>query len=263
MREMTMEEVKKSEVEMLAYIDAICRENNIEYTLAGGTLIGAIRHNGFIPWDDDIDIYVLRPAYNKLSFLLEHAQNTKFKALSYENNSTYYYPFLKLCDTRTILIENGVEKIKDYGVYIDVFPVDVIPNNNSYWEKISFLKKLLGYRISTRTPKNIFKKTIRMVYKPIMKLVDINTFTKLMDKEAKKYASQDFSRVGNSVWGDGKGEEVDSSVFENYTDVFFDNKKVRIISDYDSYLKSVFGNYMQLPPIEEQVRWHDFKAWWK
>ena len=119
MKELTSEEIKKIEFDLLCRVDDICNENGIEYFLADGTLLGAIRHKGFIPWDDDIDIHVHRKDYDRLICLLNNnAEKNHLKIICLENNPKCERAFLKVCDSRTKLFYNGKSKINDLGVSI-------------------------------------------------------------------------------------------------------------------------------------------------
>nr|MCR5207201.1 LicD family protein [Eubacterium sp.] len=128
MKELSLEEVKKTELEILIRFDEICKNNNIEYSLAYGTMLGAVRHNGFIPWDDDIDVFVKRSDYEKLLGLRYDDGRFEIKSHRYSNN--YYYPFAKMIDKNTDL-DVSWRLDKDMGVFIDIFPLDYHDNNSN------------------------------------------------------------------------------------------------------------------------------------
>ena len=119
---LSLKEIQKIELDILLYLDKVCRENDIKYYLSSGTLLGAIKYQGFIPWDEDIDVIFLREDYNKLIKCFEN-ETGRYKLLSIYNSKDYYYPFAKLVDTKTTLIENS-KPINDMGVYIDIVPMD-------------------------------------------------------------------------------------------------------------------------------------------
>ena len=122
-------ELKKKLIDMLKWFHNFCVANNIRYYVLGGTMLGAVRHHGIIPWDDDIDVGVVSDDYLKLEGLFSHTKQTRYK---FEGPSTeasdYYYSFSKLYDTSTTLIENTKYRIKR-GVYIDIFPLVGMGNN--------------------------------------------------------------------------------------------------------------------------------------
>ena len=123
MRNIEINELKKLELDILIEIDEICTKNNFRYSLAYGTLIGAVRHKGFIPWDDDIDIFLPRPDYNKF---VDYCSKNKtiFKLLSYDNSRWYSYPFAKATNQNTVIEEEETDFNGKMGIYVDVFPLD-------------------------------------------------------------------------------------------------------------------------------------------
>ena len=125
MDELSLQELKDIEFNLLKEFRAFCNENGIRFFLAYGTLLGAIRYKGFIPWDDDIDVLVPREDYNKLIRIFRDSD--KYRLYSFERNQKYGYPFAKLCDMSTRKIEFYFEPLVDYGVDIDIFPLD-------YWD---------------------------------------------------------------------------------------------------------------------------------
>lgn len=136
MKEINIDNSKKVMIDILTYIDNICRKNNIKYTLVGGSLIGAIRHKGIIPWDDDIDIGLLPGEYEKLIKCLKASNNEKYKLLDIDTEPTYYYPYAKLIDNRTICKELYLKGIDNYGIFVDIFKYNNIPNDTEEIKKI-------------------------------------------------------------------------------------------------------------------------------
>lgn len=123
MKKITIEEAKKIELDILSYIDDFCKKNNIEYFINYGTLIGAVRHKGFIPWDDDIDISMTRENYDKF---IEYYKNdkSKYKLLALETNKHYFNNFAKIVDSTTRIDNTRIYKSYPSGIFIDIFPMD-------------------------------------------------------------------------------------------------------------------------------------------
>ena len=144
MRKIELEEIKQRCLEILSYIDDICRKNEIQYYLAYGTLLGSVRHQGFIPWDDDIDICMTRENYYKFKKVIAEDKTTPFKLLYVDTEKDYTLPLPKVVDTRTSLsILSQKEKMK-LGVFVDVFILDNVPDDDKLREK--FFKKLEFYQ---------------------------------------------------------------------------------------------------------------------
>ena len=129
MKTINTEELKKIQVEILDYVDKFCEERNIKYSLYAGTLIGAVRHKGFIPWDDDIDIMMLRSDYERFLKELHEEKDSRYKILDFRYDHSYHYAFAKVIDSKTQLREEVIDPYDGLGIYIDIFPIDVLPDN--------------------------------------------------------------------------------------------------------------------------------------
>ena len=134
-----IEEVRRIEVEILNHIDKVMTENHIPYYLDGGTLLGAVRHKGFIPWDDDIDLIIPREYYRDSVDALAKAGGP-YKVLSRYLDKDYPYLFTKVIDSRTVLIERGLAPKTELGIYVDIFPLDFLPEEEN--SRKHFLKKI-------------------------------------------------------------------------------------------------------------------------
>lgn len=265
MEKIELEEQKKILLELLKYIDNICRENNINYSLIGGSLIGAIRHNGIIPWDDDIDIGLHQQDRNKLIEILKRENHEYYKVLDKENS---LYPFPKLVDTRTLIIEKDVKKIENYGIYVDIFAYYNAPNNKLtryiYFKKIEILKKLItGATICDEiyfNEKNFLKVIRNKISRKIgIKKINIkyqNILNKYNDEKT-KYSLLDWPCYGY------KHEIQSSDNLIEFIDCEFDKQNSMIFKKYDNVLKTTFGDYMTPPPKEKQITNHNTEVYWK
>ena len=135
-RKLSLDEQRKIQIEGLIYLKSICQKYDLKYYLASGTLLGAVKYQGFIPWDDDIDVFLIRDDYERLLKILETEDNADFMVLTCYNTKDYYYPYAKLVNKHTKVIDNA-RNIKKLGVFIDVFPLDYLDDNVlDYYHKI-------------------------------------------------------------------------------------------------------------------------------
>ena len=268
-KKIELDEMKKIQVEMLKYIDQVCKENQIKYFLIGGSLIGAIRHNGFIPWDDDIDIALTREDYNKLLNILKEESNKRYKLLDHSTQADYFYPFAKLVDSRTTMIENKFKNIENYGVYIDIFAYHGLPSNekekNKQYKKIKSLQRKI-FHCSLKNPynSNFFKNVLKFPFVTYARLIGPNKILRKYDKVLNKYSVID-NEYAISNWPIYKkqSEIQNSKNLEKVVYHQFENIEALILSEYDQFLKTTFGEYMKLPPESERKSNHDINVCWK
>lgn len=264
-KNITLEEMKKIEVDILSKIDEICKKNNLIYSLMDGSLLGAVRHKGFIPWDDDIDIMMPRPDYEKLKkIMIEHPiEGTKY--MSSDTQQDYYPHYAKVVSTKTIAKEYKSKAIKDYGVFVDIFPIDGICNSKIKRKIIKTKIIILRFFRTVATSegqvsKKRIRRIVRRIFTPICKIIGFRKFTNCIEKVTKKYDytnSEYVTLVGTSIFIE-KGMYYKKQLFEKTSYVPFENKKFRIIDEYDRYLTDLFGDYMTPPPKEEQKTRHNF-----
>lgn len=265
MNKITDIEQKKLLIEMLTYIHNICKKNNIDYTLIGGSLIGAVREKGIIPWDDDIDIILLKDDYDKLISILSK-EKEKYTILTHDIQKDYYYPFAKLVDNNTVLYEHNQKKISNYGVFLDIFYYNKIPNNKKiqkkYMKKLYFLKQLITGFAYEKENKNIsLKKKIRNL---LSNIIGIDKIIKMYTNHITKFNNTECDNLVSCWPVYGLEKEIQNgNDFIDYIDVDFSNNKAMITKKYDNVLKKTFGDYMKRPPKEKQCTTHSFEMYWK
>jgi len=276
MKRIDLEEQKQIELEMLLYVDKICRDNNIVYSLDGGTLIGALRHKGFIPWDDDIDILLLREEYERLIDIIR--KDNRYKVFIPGEQDNYFYGFTKIIDKRTVSY-NRIEKklgFPEMGVFIDIFPYDNIPQSKMEY-MISQVKKYQKRAIISNKrgtyvyPDKKIKMAIKKVLQYPMHLIYSGKSTAYWIgkavKEAKSYSKEDIGYVGdffgNLTMGTGKKVIFPREVFKEYTEALFEGHYFSIIKNYDKYLSKMYGDYMTPPPEEKRVLPHEYEFYWR
>lgn len=267
MKELTTEELKATQLEILKHVDKFCKEHNIKYSIYAGTLIGTVRHHGFIPWDDDIDIMMLRDQYTK--FLSEYSKSVqdRYKLYAFELDKNWTHAFAKVDDQKTVLIHNVSSQFLT-GVTIDIFPVDKIPSNEKARKKIYFrhdlYRKLRAAKvIRLDKHRNLLKNLMILVNKILLFPITIKMLVGWITSKASLYENNCCEYCGNVVWGYGQKEMHPISDFDDYVNMVFEGYDVPVLKGYHNYLTATFGDYMMLPPKELQIRHHDFKAYWK
>lgn len=262
---LSLKEVQDLEFQILLKVKKVCEDYNINYSLYCGTMLGAIRHKDFIPWDDDIDISMLKEDYDKFQQVVKKISPfPEYIDVKFPGDDNYQYPFIKVIDTRTI-VKDRFEKKYESGLWVDIFPMDYIPDDQNEMEKI--VKKSYGYQkwiFRTSTDKNYFngyKRVLSVCLKVILKLFNIDC--KKNVKKLLEYRSLPKSNtVGLIVWVNGDKEIGPLKWFNEYVECEFRGVKFPIIKYYDEFLKKVYGDYMQLPPENERVS-HCVEAYYK
>lgn len=262
MRKLEIKEFREVQMGILSAVAAFCDANGISYWIDSGTLLGAIRHKGYIPWDDDIDIGMLRPDYEKFSALF-NASNSRYRFCSYELDRNFLYPFGKVLDTRTVLYEPD-ENGNKLCVNIDIFIYDNAPDDD---RQVAWMYKVRDFHrtmhfvrnglISSKGSKarSAVLKAGELALKPFPR----DFFVRQMVKNCKRYAGEQTARVGNFTAVSRIACEKD--VFDSFETAEFESRMYRIPGGYDRWLRAFYGEYMVLPPKEKQVAHHAFVAY--
>ncbi len=268
MKEITIDEFRQIQLDILQKVHEFCDKNAINYSLCGGTLLGAVRHKGFIPWDDDIDIIMTSHDYEKFKELFNQQKDSNLFFLDCFNDKQYFQPFGKVVNTQTKLIEAYDRPVDKLGVYIDVFPVNGLPADEEkkakYWKKIFKIRNIntILYQKNVKSEGKL-KHTIRVILFYLLRPLPANTIAKKINKLAASQKFETSDKVACSVFGYGKGEEIPRSSYDSYIEMDFEDRKFKVMAGYKDYLTGLYKDYMQLPPKEKQIRKHDFTAYWR
>lgn len=249
METLSLKEVQNREHDILRFIVRMCKEHNLRYYLCAGTLLGAIRHKGFIPWDDDIDIMMPRPDYEKLIDLFEQTNNKQYKAL-HPKCKDYPYSYAKIVDTHTELQEKDIVPIKNMGLWVDIFPLDGVKDDKPSAMKrfIFFINKCRNAATYDKLPEKHRGQKLQWI---ICRAFGARFFSKIIIYFSKRYqfdACEFNAHIPSSIKYLHKRDW-----FETELEVDFEDAKYSVPCGYDNYLKLLYGDYMTLPPIEKRA----------
>ena len=264
-RPIDVEELKRLQFEMLVKIDKYCNANNIQYSLAYGTLLGAVRHQGYIPWDDDVDIMLLRADYEKF---IKGFNASNMDVFYFGKTDNYYLPFAKVVRTDTVMEENVSIK-SNMGVYVDIFPIDALPNGqlkrNTLLLCKQFLNAIYQFKVVRLSSHRSYAKNIVLaIGKLFSKLIPMRFLLSCMNRLSRIHENKPSDFCGCIADVDKTSQVVYPATFlASYQMLPFEGYQFKAISSYDAWLRHIYGDYMQLPPLEKQVSHHSFYAYWK
>lgn len=260
----SLEELHGIELEILKEFHSFCIANNLRYSLAGGTLLGAVRHKGFIPWDDDIDVMMPRPDYDRF-IRLYHSSVYAVHAPDIYGRA--FRPFAKIVDSRTILSDDDFSG-EQPGVWMDVFPIDGAfdadffpPSDSRIWKIASTILLLKNLRLFSRR-RSVGKNLLLLAVSPL-RLLPNGLFTCAFRRIAARADFETAPRRGCLVWGYGRRETLPAHVFSGQVNVSFEGGEYRAIAGWHEYLSAIYGDYMIIPPLDKQVPSHALNACWK
>lgn len=254
----TLITIKKLQLEIMDAIHALCTKNDIPYYMVGGTLIGAIRHKGFIPWDVDIDIAMPRRYYELFKSVCSTQLDSKYAYLDYKNTKGFNKPHSIVRIKNSHLHVAGDAKNKyDYGVFVDVFPLDNVPNDESLIKKhkrrIGRFKRLLIIKTSYWRPKNFLKRSAKALVKFLLAPISLDYVQRKLEKELVRFNQNESEAIANFAGKYSYEKESHSKdIFGRPTLLSFEGRFFFGPEKADEYLKKVYGDYMKLPSKEEQ-----------
>lgn len=257
-RELTEYELKKIqdiELEMLCEVDRICRKCNIKYNIIAGTLLGAVRHGGFIPWDDDADVTMIREEYEKFRMVCEHElDHSRFYFQDHRNTSGYRWGYGKLRRKDTLFLRQYQEHMPyEQGIFIDIFPLDYVPEKKLHRTLHYFhsfcIRKTMWAPVGVLVEKNPLK---RLGYK-MLKLIPEKDLFHHYEQFISKSNKNESSLVRTLTFPSATKDYGYKRVwYEELVELKFEDKILYAPKKWDEYLTFKFKNYMELPPEENR-----------
>jgi len=261
MKKLTVDEMKNIQLEILKSFVAYCENNKLDYFLAAGTAIGAVRHQGFIPWDDDIDVMMPRSSYDEF---LKNYLNDQYEVFDCWRREDYYYPFAKLVDKSTLLKEKTSVPTA-FGVYIDIFPIDIIPDTKAAIKILKFKRNYIDLKITSMVAINkersVWKKVILKTAHFLFRKCSLIDCVREMDSLYRRYINISSEYRYCIAFFFSNRIPMPKEVYSDYEYCMFENIKCRIPIGNDVLLKSIYGDYMKLPPIEQRINKHNVEIY--
>ena len=251
-----LKDLQRTELDLLTQFIEVCNKLNLNYFLCGGTLIGAVRHKGFIPWDDDIDVCMLRKDYDIFINEAQKYLDDKYFLQTYETDEDYLQCFAKIRNSETTFLEKSVKNFKmNHGVFIDIFPIDNYYLFNKL--KVSMLKYALYSKYFENNKKNVLKKFLLFISKKLYGRKNKKELCREIEKVYSKAKNRKSKMVVNFCgFYCIKKEKHYKKDYQKCITTSFENIKANIPFGYDRILRKTYGNYMKLPPEEKRVSHH-------
>lgn len=237
----------------------ICTENSIPYYMLGGTMLGAVRHKGFIPWDDDMDFGVPREHFERLKKVLRKELDKKYSVRTFPESDALLMDIVKIMDNRTVLKELYKENVIDNAINIDIFPLDRAASKEGNCRKINKLMKFQAYRFLSLDSRPFAKKIIAVVVKMLFFWMKKEMVVRYINQHL---VESEGPYIANVYGAWGPKETVLSEVMGTPMLYNFEDTQFCGVENSDAYLKSLYSDYMQLPP-ENNRHLHLLGAYWK
>lgn len=272
MKKIEKKEIQPLEKDILFHLLDFFEENNIKYFTSGGTTLGSVRHGGFIPWDDDIDLFLPRTEYDRFLKLSEGKLLGGYIEIKKPGDKNYIYPFAKACNKNTVIYEKSVKDRKyAIGIFVDIFPLDTyFENPVKRFFQLAWSVNLRSMLESASSQINLSKKgsakwiakqTVRALQKPLAKALGVEKLAKAIDNHGRKAMNDKDKLLGNIVWFAKFTDFYPSRYFNDSCHGKFEGRTICNPIGYDEYLTRMYSDYMKLPPEEERVM-HGFEAYY-
>lgn len=259
-----LQDIHAISLDLVDQFDAFCKKHGLQYYLCGGTLLGAVRHGGFIPWDDDIDLFMSRPEYDKLVKLCQNEQFAPDVQFACLENGRFPRPFARLYNTKTTVQRKERVPISGPHLWIDVLPVDGLPADHEKLTRLyknRFLLNKYNWGALWKTGTGNRKLTVlkRWRYCWLALLVGAKNWAKILDRNGRSRPYEKYDTVGCYTAGRyGPGEAMPKAAFEKSVKITFEGREFETMSCWKEYLSGIYGDYMQLPPEDKRIPHLDY-----
>ena len=263
---LSLEEYHAVLFDMLKQVDSICHAERLRYFLSGGTLVWAIRHKGFMPWDDDIDLMMPRPYYEIFLKRAEKRLPKRYILAFPDRTKDYSQPWIRIFDTRVAVDDSGMQRTLTRSLFVDIFPIDGLPSNRTL-SNLCF-KRVRAWDILLKCArrKALYPdERLKWLKKPMMALTRVRPLPKYavsLNKSARRCSFERAHYAGVlATTHYGSRERMPVEVFRGSVQVPFEGGFFPAPIGYDTYLSRLYGDYMQLPPEEKRVSQHNLHAY--
>ena len=271
MKKIESEELKKIQYNILLYIKEICDKYHIKYFIAFGTLIGAVRHKGFIPWDDDIDVVLLREDYERLVEVMKSECHEYYHFCDMRNMERCHGPYAIMEDRRTCVFHERFDNklLEEEGVSVDIFPLDDVPDDIKTLKKIlkyqKFWKACNNLRISVKFSEKdtALKKTAKKISKMFVGFIGKEKIYAGFNKILSRKLEWECHLVGELMCAPALNNCYRKEIFRETVELRFEEDYFPAPKNYDEFLRTYYGDYMEFPPEEERVSLHGYDYYWR
>jgi len=262
---MTLEQIHERGLGMLKFVDEICRKEKLTYWLSGGTLLGAVRHGGFIPWDDDVDLMMPRPDYERFVEVAPRYADERYDVVHPRLRGDYAMPWARVRDLGTSVDLTNMVRYGADRLFTDIFPVDALPANprlcRLYFKRVRLRDILLKCSRKTDLWSDERLKLLKRALMAATSVLPPNAYARWLDRLC---AGGDYARARFRgvcvVTHYGARERMPASVFEDTVKVTFCDGEYPAPAGWDEYLRRLYGDYMKLPPEDQRASRHRLKA---